>query len=230
MNRNLLAIPPHPSKKISDQVKDDPSIVNLTVGEPEYGPPRAWNKEIVRLLQESDAATIHRYASSRGVADLRDAIAKRYAEWYRLSLDADSQVLVTNGAAEALWLSIFALTNEGDEIIIPDPSYMLYEPIATSLNRKPIRVPTYPDEDFLPNLKRIEESITLRTRLLILNSPANPTGVVYPKTLLRSIVELAKSRQLYVVHDEVFDRCTYVGKHVPIHVLFPRGRTARCGK
>lgn len=224
MNEQLVAIHPHPSKRISDQVADDPSIINLTVGEPLYQPPAALGAALISRLQHDasgERSAYHRYADSRGTAALRRAIAERYHRLYQASVDPDLKLLVTNGAAEAIWLAVFSLTNPGDEVLIPDPAYMLYEPIVLALGRQPVRIPTSVGNKFCLELNGVEKALTPKTRLLILNSPANPTGVVYDGSLLAALGRLTEASGVYVLHDEVFDRCVFEGKHTPLQVLMP---------
>lgn len=224
MNSNLLSIRPHPSKQISDAIAHDPEAINLTVGEPSYGPPDLFLDTVAYLSGKSkdDSSFYNRYAHSRGVSALREAISRRYKKMYDLDLDSNSQVIITHGAAEAIWLSVFAVTNPGDEVIIPDPCYMLYEPIVLSLGRCPVRVRTSVEKGFLLNVDQIEQAITTRTRLILLNSPENPTGAVYHSDGLRAISDCAGRRGLYIMHDEVFDDIVFTGSHVPLCVFDPK--------
>src|SRR5688500_10305805 len=129
MNQLLLSIYPHPSKKISDFVSRDPSIINLTVGEPDYQPPAQLTDALRSLVLEREGkinSRYNQYTDSRGTPSLRHAIAERYRRLYNLNIDPDTRILVTHEAAESIWLSMFTLTNPQDEIVIPDPCYMLY--------------------------------------------------------------------------------------------------------
>ena len=218
MNEHLLKIHPHPSKRISDLVASDPEVINLTVGEPSYGPPLRFLAKIRDMVTQpggEPAPAFNRYAHSRGVLALRQAIAAYYHRLYGIKLDPQTQIIVTNGAAEAIWLTIFALTNSGDDVIIPDPCYMLYEPITISLGRRAIRVAGKPENAFCLSVHDLEQAVTARTRLLILNSPENPTGAIYERTALENITKFAADRGIHVMHDEVFDCMVYEGRHTP---------------
>lgn len=222
MNRDLLACRPHPSKQISDAIAADPQALNLTVGEPGYGPPARFLDRVAELTRErgeDPAPAYNRYAHSRGLPKLRAAIAGYYRRRYGLEVDPEAELLVTNGGAEALWLTVFTLTNPGDEVVIPDPCYMLFEPIALSLGRHPVRIRTRAENAFRLDPRDLEAQLTPRTRLVMLNSPENPTGTVYDRATLERILELARERGFHVMHDEVFDSIIFRGEHVPARLL-----------
>lgn len=227
MNRDLLACRPHPSKKISDAIAGDPSIVNLTVGEPGYGPPAVVLDGLVARLgqrTEDPAPSYDRYTHSRGLPSLRQAIAGYYRRRHGLEIDPETELLVTNGGAGALWLTVFTLTNPGDEVVIPDPCYMLFEPIVRSLGRRPVRIPTRPERRFRLDPKDFAAHLTERTRLLMINSPENPTGTVYDRQTLEELLALVTERGIHLMHDEVFDSLFFEGEHVPARLLEPQTR------
>lgn len=226
MNQNLLSTRPHSTKELSDSIAGDPEVLNLALGEPGYSPPRRLLDAVKRRLDASDGngvPLIHRYADSRGVASLRREIAAYYQRHYGFSLDPDTRIIVTNGATEALWLSIYTLTNPGDEILIADPTYFLYDRIATSLGRVPVPVPTWVEDGFRLRTESVLPLLSDRTRLLIVNSPCNPTGAVCDRETLGSLVALARERGFHMVHDEVFDAIVFAGEHVPALTFDPEG-------
>lgn len=226
MNPDLLATPPHPSKAISDAVAGDPEIVNLTVGEPGYGPPDRFLEAVrarLAIRGEDPPPDYNRYAHSRGVPALRRAISEYYGRRYDLTVDPDRHVLVTHGGAEAIWLTVFALTAPGDEVLIPDPGYMLFEPITRMLGRRPVRVPTRAEAGFVLTPAALEPYAGARSRLLILNSPANPMGTLYDRASLEALAAWARERRLHVLHDEVFDSTVFAGEHTPALGLVPDG-------
>jgi aminotransferase len=225
LNRDLLACRPHPSKQISDAIAADPEALNLTVGEPGYGPPARLLERVAALTRErgeDPSPSYNRYAHSRGLPKLRAAIAAYYRRRYGLEVDPDAELLVTNGGAGALWLAVFTLTNPGDEVIIPDPCYMLFEPIARSLGRHPVRIRTRAENAFRLDPRDLAERLTARTRLVMLNSPENPTGTVYDRATLERILALGREHDVHVLHDEVFDSILFRGEHVPARLLEPR--------
>ncbi|PGH72152.1 hypothetical protein CN894_11745 [Bacillus thuringiensis] len=228
MNIDLEKTRPHSSKQISDLVSHDPTIINLTVGEPSYGPPLKFLEEITKLTQLSSNNSnqhLHRYTHSLGDPHMRIAIERYYQRLYGMTVDPETQVLITHGGAEAIWLTIFTLTNPGDEVIIADPSYILYEMITLSLGRCPVRIPTRIERGFRMDPDDIRRAMTNRTRLLILNSPENPTGALYTRSDMVAILKVAEEWGIRIMHDEVFDRFAYGGEHVPIRSLDIGGNT-----
>jgi aspartate/methionine/tyrosine aminotransferase len=228
VNTSLAATRPHRSKQISDAVAAAPDILDLTVGEPSYRPPVQLLETVAELTAErpeEPSARYNRYAHVRGASELRDAIAGWYACAHGLDIDPESEILVTHGAAEAIWLTVFTLTDPGDEIILPDPCYMLYEPITSSLGRIPVRVPTRAEDGFALDPAAVERAAGPRTRLLIVNSPANPTGAVTERALLGALVATAAEHGFHLLHDEVFDCFAYGAEHVPALALPGGGET-----
>lgn len=219
MNRDLLATRPHPSKRISDAVAANPDVVNLTVGEPSFGAPAAFLDRLAAVVaggRGDPAGDYNRYAHSRGVPTLRRAIAESYRRRYGLAVDPEAQLLVTHGAAEAIWLTVFAHTGPGDEVLMTDPCYMLYEPITVSLGRRPVRLRTTAADGFRLLPEQVEEAAGDRARLLLINSPNNPTGGVYDGDTMAALHAAAARHGLTVMHDEVFDDYSYSDPHVPL--------------
>ena len=228
MNRSLEGIAPHASKRISDAVAGHPKVIDLTVGVPDFGPPDTVLARLQSSLSDRSprVASFNRYAPSKGLKHLREEIAQRYRRRYDLRVDPDSEVLVTNGGAEALWLSIFTLTNPGDEVLMADPCYILYDPIVRGLGRRSVRIRTTDQNGHLLRAEELDRHAGPRAKLVLVNSPENPTGAVYDRSDLAAISAAAETRCLYVVHDEVFDDFVFQGEHVPmLTVSTDRDRT-----
>jgi aspartate/methionine/tyrosine aminotransferase len=224
MNRILNDIPVYESKKISDQVKNDPSILNLSIGEPFYDPPDILYRNIAENLNapaNDIAIQSNKYSTPRGEFALRLEIAQRYQRLYGAQIDPNNNILITHGAAGAILTSILTLTSEGDEIIIPDPSYMLYEFIAKILCRKPVKLKTRPDNNFTLTAADVKSAISEKTAAIIINSPENPTGAVYGRELIRSLRNIANDNHLYFIHDEVYDSFVFAGVHENVLQLDP---------
>lgn len=215
MNEVLQEIPHYLSKKISDLASADPEIVNLSIGEPYFGPPSILAKRFSAYVQEYGAAGLlpNKYAPSRGEESLRQAISLRYKRLYQVQPDPEKEVLVTHGAIEAIWLSILCLTNIGDEILIPDPTYNLYETAVRLLNRIPVRIQTRVAHGFVLDPQDVAAAITHRTKLIFINSPENPSGAVYPKTVFQALGKLAEQHGFYLAHDEVYDSFLFNQSH-----------------
>ncbi|MEO6039825.1 MAG: pyridoxal phosphate-dependent aminotransferase [Saprospiraceae bacterium] len=207
MNRTLQEIPHYLSKKIADLAAADSQIVNLSIGEPYFLPPAQLETRFADYLrrQLEHGHLPNRYAPSRGSEALRTAISARYERLYGIRPDPETSVLVTHGAAEAIWLTVLTLTNIGDEVLIPDPSYMLYETVVRLLERVPVRIPTEAAQGFQLDPERVAARLSDKTRLLFINSPENPTGAVYGAPVFRALGELAERHGFYLAHDEVYD-------------------------
>jgi N-succinyldiaminopimelate aminotransferase len=160
----------------------------------------------------------NQYPPGPGIPELRQAIAAHQKRWYGLDVDPDSEVLVTAGATEAIAAAMLALLEPGDEVIAFEPYYDSY--VASIAMAGASRVPlTLRPPDFRPDLDALRDAVTSRTRLLLLNSPHNPTGMVLSRDELTEIARLAVERDLIVVTDEVYEHVVFEGEHIPIVTL-----------
>ncbi|MFE3186566.1 pyridoxal phosphate-dependent aminotransferase [Streptomyces violascens] len=186
--------------------------INLGQGFPDTDGPEAVREAAVRAVRDGRG---NQYPPGPGVPELRTAIAEHQRRFYGLTFDPDTEVLVTAGATEAIAATMLALVEPGDEVIAFEPYYDSYAAsIAMAGGR---RVPlTLRAPDFRPDLDALRESVTDRTRLLLLNSPHNPTGMVLTPDELTAIAELAVERDLIVVTDEVYEHLVFDGEHIPL--------------
>jgi N-succinyldiaminopimelate aminotransferase len=189
--------------------------VNLGQGFPDTDGPRA-------VAQAAAAAILagrgNQYPPGLGVAELRQAIAEHQRRFYGLAFDPDQEVLVTAGATEAVAAALLALVEPGDEVIAFEPYYDSYAACIALAGG--VRVPvTLRPPTFRPDLDALRAAVTPRTRLILLNSPHNPTGSVFTRGELAVIADLACERDLLVVSDEVYEHMVYTGEHVPIGSL-----------
>ena len=189
--------------------------VNLGQGFPDTDGPR----EVAQLAADAIlAGRGNQYPPGPGVPELRQAIAAHQQRFYGLGFDPDSEVLVTAGATEAVAAALLALVEPGDEVIAFEPYYDSYAACIAMAGG--IRVPvTLRPPDFRPDLAALRSAVTGRTRLILLNSPHNPTGSVFSRAELAEIAELACERDLLVVADEVYEHMVFDGEHVPIGSL-----------
>lgn len=215
MNTTLQNIPQYLSKKIADLAAKDPDIVNMSIGEPFFSPPKILETAWLAQLQQqfAEGRLPNKHAAARGDDGLRRAIADRYQRLYQVLPDAETDILVTHGVAEAIWLTVLALTDVGDEVLIPDPSYMLYEIAVRILNRVPVRVPSYAEDNFVVQAAAVKKALGSRTRLMFINSPENPTGAVYDRDTLTALGALADQYGFYLAHDEVYDTYAFRQPH-----------------
>lgn len=215
MNPVLQQIPPYLSKKISDVASKDPEIVNLSIGEPYFKPPELVTKRFLTLAEAQLASGDfpNKYAPSKGAESLREAVAKRYQRLYHANFDPETEILITHGAIEAIWLCLLALSAPGDEVLIPDPTYNLYETAVRLLHRVPVRIATRLENGFVLDPADLKAAISPRCKLLFINSPENPTGAVYPREVFREIGAMAEKHGFYILHDEVYDSFLFEGTH-----------------
>jgi N-succinyldiaminopimelate aminotransferase len=186
--------------------------INLGQGFPDTDGPEEIREAAVRALRDGRG---NQYPPGPGVPELRTAIAEHQQRFHRLSFDPDTEVLVTAGATEAIAAAMLALLEPGDEVIAFEPFYDSYAACIAMAGAT--RVPlTLHAPDFRPDLDALRDAITPRTRLLLLNSPHNPTGMVLTHEELSAIAALAVERDLLVVTDEVYEHVVFEGNHVPL--------------
>ncbi|GAA3393832.1 pyridoxal phosphate-dependent aminotransferase [Streptomyces roseoviridis] len=198
--------------------------INLGQGFPDTDGPEEVREAAVRALRDGRG---NQYPPGPGVPELRTAVAAHQRRFYGLDVDPDTEVLVTAGATEAIAATLLALLEPGDEVIAFEPYYDSYAACIAMAGGR--RVPlTLRAPDFRPDLDALRDAVTDRTRLLLLNSPHNPTGMVLSREELTAIAELAVERNLLVVTDEVYEHLVFDGEHVPL-ISLPgmRERTVR---
>lgn len=189
-------------------------VVNLTAGEPDFPTP----EPIVEAAIEALKAGLTKYTDSSGIPQLREKIAQHVAKRYGVPCTLE-QVIVTNGGKQAIFNCLAALVEEDDEVLIIDPSWVSYEPMVRILGGRAVHVRTNFEDGFRPKIDQIERALSSKTKVIILNSPNNPTGAVYDAKLLREIHTLALERDIFIVSDEVYDCLVYDGDHASMYAV-----------
>ncbi|NOZ06533.1 MAG: aminotransferase class I/II-fold pyridoxal phosphate-dependent enzyme [Chloroflexi bacterium] len=187
-------------------------VISLGVGEPDFVTPAPILNAGVASLEAGETA----YTSNAGILELREALAKHLQKLYGVTYDPQDELLITVGVSEALHLAMLALVNPGDEVIVPEPSFVAYNPSVIFAGGVPVPVPTYVEHNFRVTAEEIEAAITPRTKAILIGYPNNPTGAVMPREMLEDIARLAEQYNLIVLSDEIYDRLVY---HMP-HVCF----------
>ena len=187
------------------------SIIHLELGEPDFHPAAP----VVDSLRNAVAAGRDRYCATRGIPALREEITHYLARTRKLSLQPE-QVLVAPGCKMALSLAMMALIEPGDEVLYPDPSFPIYPSFTRGLGAKAVPFALREKTKFQPDLAEIAAKITPKTRLLIFNSPNNPTGTVYEDRAVEGIAELARKYDLWVITDEIYARIVFGGEYKSI--------------
>lgn len=194
------------------QLAQELSAINLAQGFPDYDPP----ERLKELLAVYASGHDHQYAPMPGLPRLREQIALQFKSRHHSPIDPIDEVTVTLGATEALFSSIIALVRTGDEVILLDPSYDSYAPAVLLAGGKPVHVPLAPPK-FAIDWARIASAVNARTRMIILNSPHNPTGTVLREDDVQQLEQIATSNNLIVLSDEVYEHMTYDGRaHVSL--------------
>ena len=186
-----------------------PGAIVLSIGEPGFALPRHILEAGMACLDRDET----NYTPNAGIPALREAFAARFREHNATPVGAD-RVYVVDGAQQGLHFAMSLLLSPGDEILIPNPGYPTFAMTSSLLHAVPVRYPLYPDHDFQPRIEDIEALITPRTKVLVLNSPSNPLGAVLGEELTRSLVELARRHDLWIISDECYEAFTYDVPHV----------------
>ncbi|HSZ54528.1 MAG TPA: aminotransferase class I/II-fold pyridoxal phosphate-dependent enzyme [Tepidisphaeraceae bacterium] len=187
-------------RKVFDLAAKMKDPINLSIGLPDFDVPEAAKTAAIDAIRRGE----NRYTPTQGIAPLRERLRKELST--EIGRDV-GEVLITNGVSGALFLAILGTVDPDDEAIFLDPYFVMYKHLLTLAGGKPIAVDSYPDFRFHPD--RVERAITPRTKLLILNSPANPTGVVMSEAEVQAAVEIARKHDLLIVSDEIYEPFLY---------------------
>lgn len=194
-------------RKVFDLAAKLKDPINLSIGQPDFDVPQPLKAAAIEAINRGQ----NRYTVTQGIRELKDRIATQLAaELPNLRLGQPSgstESLVTSGVSGALVLSLLTCVGPGDEVLIPDPYFVMYRHLVTLAGATPVYIDTYPD--FQLTAARIEPHITPRTRMLLFNTPSNPTGVVARDAVCREVVELANKHQFLVLSDEIYDEFCY---------------------
>lgn len=186
-------------------------LIYLQIGEPGFDTPKNINDAAKRAIDENQT----HYTPTAGIQSLRDAIAISTNKYANNNYDGND-VVVTAGAKPIIFYTINALIDDGDEVIVPNPSFPIYGSVTEYLGGKVVPIQLKEENDFNFKIEELEQAITPHTKLLIINSPQNPTGGVFSKELLAGIAELAVKNDLWVLSDEIYNEMVHEGEHVSL--------------
>lgn len=207
----MMATPPSGIRKFFEMLIGHDDVISLSVGEPDFPTPWGIREEAFYHLEKGHTS----YTSNWGLLELREEIA-RYMERYGMFYNSANEILVTVGASEGVDAVLRTVLNPGDEIIICQPCYVNYTPLANLCNVTVVPIDTSVN-GFYPTASQIEKAITPKTKAIMLCSPNNPTGTVVPACELEKIAEIAKKNQIWVISDEIYCELVYDGvKHTSI--------------
>src|SRR3989442_444258 len=187
--------------------------INLAQGFPNFAAPDILKEAAARAIRDD----VNQYAITWGAKRLRDALARKYADWYGMDVNPETEITVTCGATEAMASALLAIVDPGDEVIVFEPFYENYGPDAILCGAKPVYVPLAAAQEL--DLDRLAAAFSAHTRAIIVCTPNNPTGRVLSRRELEAIAELWRRHDAYAVTDEIYDHIYYEGKHIPIATL-----------
>ncbi|GAB4194920.1 MAG: aminotransferase class I/II-fold pyridoxal phosphate-dependent enzyme [Roseiflexaceae bacterium] len=202
-------VPPSGIRRFFDIAATMPEVISLGIGEPDFVTPLDIRNAGIRSVEQGYTA----YTSNSGLLELRVALAQHLEQLYGLRYDPETELLITVGVSEALQIACTATLNPGDEVIIPEPSFVAYPAAVAFADGQPVFVPTSVEEDFQINIAAVEAAITPRTRALLVGYPSNPTGAVMSRERLLEVAALAERHDLLVYADEIYDRLVYGVEH-----------------
>jgi aminotransferase len=209
ISRRVAKTPPSGIRKFFDIAATMESVISLGIGEPDFVTPDPILREGIASLERGET----QYTSNSGTVELRTALSRHLDKLYDVQYNSESEILVTVGVSEALYLAMTAILDPCDEVIIPEPCFVSYAPEVSFAGGVPITVPTRVDDDFQVTADTIEAAITPNTKAILLGYPNNPTGAVMTGEVMLDIAALAEQYDLLVISDEIYDRLVYGVKH-----------------
>ena len=208
LNRSVTEIKPSGIRKFFDIAEQMDDVISLGVGEPDFPTPWHIRSEGIRSLEKGRT----RYTSKHGLLKMREEIARFMLRKYSVQYNPETEILVTVGGSEAIDGAIRAIVEPGDEVIIPQPSYVCYEPITVLAGGVPVIIETKSENEFRITPEELRAAITPKTKALILPYPCNPTGAVMRRSDLEAIAEVLRDTNIMVISDEIYAELTFGGE------------------
>lgn len=215
LSETIVTIKPSGIRKFFDIVSEMEDAISLGVGEPDFDTPWHIRDEGIYSLEKGRTF----YTSNAGLKELKVEITKYIKRTQGISYDTDHEVIVTVGGSEAIDIALRAMVDPGDEVLIPQPSYVSYEPCAILAGAKPVIIELKEENEFRLTAQELRDAITDKTKILILPFPNNPTGAIMEKEDLEAIAEIILEKDIFVISDEIYAELTYKEKHVSIASL-----------
>ncbi len=215
LSQTITNIQPSGIRKFFDIVNEMEDAISLGVGEPDFDTPWRIRDEAIYSLEQGRTF----YTSNSGLKELKEEICNYLERKYDLQYRATSEIMITVGGSEAIDIALRAMLDPGDEVLIPQPSYVSYEPCTILANGKPVIINLKEENDFRLTAQEVEEAITDKTKILILPFPNNPTGAVLEQKDLEEIAKVVIEHDLFVMTDEIYSELIYLEKHVSIASL-----------
>lgn len=215
LNNKVVEIKPSGIRKFFDIVSEMKDAISLGVGEPDFDTPWHIREEGIYSLEKGRTF----YTSNAGLKELKEEIARYLLRKYNLAYDFTHQLIVTVGGSEAIDIALRAMLNPGDEVLIPQPSFVSYLPCVTLANGVPVIIELKAENGFKLTKEQLLEHITEKTKILVMPFPNNPTGAIMTREELEEIAEVVREKDLFVLSDEIYSELTYGTNHVSIAEL-----------
>lgn len=215
LSDTITAIPPSGIRKFFDIVGEMKDAISLGVGEPDFDTPWHIRDEGIYSLERGQTF----YTSNAGLKELKMEICNYLERRFDVSYDYNDECLVTVGGSEAIDIALRAMLNPGDEVLIPQPSYVSYTPCTILAGGVPVTIELEEKDHFRLTKEKVLEKLTPKTKILILPFPNNPTGSIMEEEDLKAIAEVVEEHDLFIISDEIYSELTYVGKHCTIASL-----------
>lgn len=215
LSQKARDLKPSGIRKFFDMLEGRKGVISLTVGQPDFATP--WHIRDAGIDSIADGHTF--YTSNRGTPEMRRELSKYMERRFDLTYNPETELLVTVGASEAIDLAIRATVDEGDEVIVPMPSFVCYDPLVHMAGGKTVVIETTPEDNFKLTPEKLRAAITERTKLIVLPYPSNPTGVILEKEELEALAEIILETNAVVLSDEIYAELTYGKKHCSIATI-----------
>ena len=215
VSKKVTGLAPSGIRKFFDLVSEMPEAISLGVGEPDFDTPWRIREEGIYALEQGKTF----YTSNAGLKELKEEIGRYLRRKINVDYDPASEIVVTVGGSEGIDIALRAMLDPGDEVLIPQPSYVSYLPCTVLADGKPIVIPLKQENEFKLTAEELEESITPRTKILVLPYPNNPTGAIMTKEDLEPVAKVVKEHDIFVLSDEIYSELTYGTAHASIASL-----------
>lgn len=206
----VASLKPSGIRKFFDIVATMDDVISLGIGEPDFDSPQPVIQAGIKALQDG----MTHYTSNAGIFELREAVSRHLDQRYGVTYDPGTEVIITVGVSEALYLAMTALLNPGEEVIIPTPCFVSYQAEVILAGGTPVELPTHAENGFQPLPADLEAAITPKTKVIHIGYPNNPTGAVASRETLLEIGRIAEKHDLIVISDEIYDRLVYEVEHI----------------
>ncbi len=221
--KKMASIEPSATLQITAEAgrmkREGKNVISLAAGEPDFPTPQNIKEKAIKAIEEN----FTHYTPASGIPELKEAIAEKFKKDWGVEYKP-SEVIVSAGAKQVIFNAIYALCDPGDEVIVIAPAWVSYVEQIKLAGGKPVIIETKEKDNFIPDPEKIKEKISERTKAIIINSPNNPTGAVYPKEVLIKIAKTAISRNVLIISDEIYEKLSYEEKSESLAYLMPEER------